>query len=237
MGVDVAPPGRDLLELLAQLAHEHVHRPVAADHRVAPHALVDVLALEHAAVGGRELAQQLELLARQRRALLAGVGVVAVGTDRELAGLDRRLLERQLAGAPPTEHGLDPRQQLLGVARLGHPVVRAGAQALDPLGHRDRPAAHEQREAGQRGCDALDVVEAGERGIDDQRVKPERREMAGVRWERQHLRFPSEGAEPPFENGQQAAVIIDQRNPDRRRIAERCHRWFESRELLPTSPQ
>ena len=53
--------------------------------------------------------------------------------------------------------------------------------------------------------------------------------MARVRRERQDLRFPPKGAEPPFENGQQAAVIIDQRNPDRRRIAKRCHRWFEFR--------
>src|SRR4051794_17192033 len=38
--VDVAPAGRRLLELLAQLAHEDVDRAVAARHRVAPHALI-----------------------------------------------------------------------------------------------------------------------------------------------------------------------------------------------------
>src|SRR5690242_15603716 len=42
--VDVAPARRDTLELLAQLAHEDVDRAVAVDHRVAPHALVDLLA-------------------------------------------------------------------------------------------------------------------------------------------------------------------------------------------------
>ena len=54
VGVDVAPARRGLLELLAQLAHEHVDRAVAAGHRVAPDALVDLLALEHAALGPGE---------------------------------------------------------------------------------------------------------------------------------------------------------------------------------------
>src|SRR6478736_5024644 len=63
MGVHVAPLGRQCLELLAELSHEHVDRAVAADHRVAPDPLVDVLALEHAAVGSGELAQELVLLA------------------------------------------------------------------------------------------------------------------------------------------------------------------------------
>ena len=52
--VDVAPVRRRLLELLAQLAHEDVDRAVAAGHRVAPDALVDLLALEHAALGRGE---------------------------------------------------------------------------------------------------------------------------------------------------------------------------------------
>src|ERR1700759_1907339 len=62
--VYVAPLRRQRLELLAKLSHEHIDRTVAADQRVAPDPLVDVLALEHAAVGGGELAQELVLLAR-----------------------------------------------------------------------------------------------------------------------------------------------------------------------------
>ena len=56
---------RRLLELLAQLAHEHVDRAVAAGHRVAPDPLVDLLALEHAALGVGEQLDQLELAPRQ----------------------------------------------------------------------------------------------------------------------------------------------------------------------------
>src|SRR4051794_2514189 len=54
--VDVAPPRRRLLELLAQLADEHVDRPVAARHRIAPRTLVDLLAREHPALcSGQQL--------------------------------------------------------------------------------------------------------------------------------------------------------------------------------------
>src|SRR3954470_20251590 len=48
--VDVAPVRRRALELGAQLAHEDVHRAVAVDHRVAPHPLVDLLALQNLAL-------------------------------------------------------------------------------------------------------------------------------------------------------------------------------------------
>src|SRR2546430_3526008 len=82
--VDVAPLGRQRLELLAELSHEHVDRAVAADHRVAPHPLIDVLALEHAAVGGGELTHELVLLARQGRAAIADVRVEHLGPDLEL---------------------------------------------------------------------------------------------------------------------------------------------------------
>src|SRR5882762_10901925 len=54
MGVDVRPARRRLLELLAELADEDVDRAVATSHRVAPHPLVDLLALEHTAFGGRQ---------------------------------------------------------------------------------------------------------------------------------------------------------------------------------------
>ena len=61
--VDVAPARRGALELLAQLAHEDVDRAVAVDHRVAPHALVDLLALQHLALGLGEQLDELELAA------------------------------------------------------------------------------------------------------------------------------------------------------------------------------
>src|SRR5436190_2169120 len=47
--VDVAPVGREALDLLAHLPHEDVDRAVAVHHRVAPHVLVDLVALENSA--------------------------------------------------------------------------------------------------------------------------------------------------------------------------------------------
>src|SRR3954453_20647368 len=79
--VDVAPVRRDALELLAQLAHEHVHRAVAVRHRVAPHALVDLLALEHLAGGLGQQLQELELAAREVEALPADERLELVAPD------------------------------------------------------------------------------------------------------------------------------------------------------------
>src|SRR5215213_11798091 len=63
--VDVAPLRRGALELLAQLAHEHVDRAIAVRHRVAPHALIDHLALEHVPRLAGEQRDELELAPRQ----------------------------------------------------------------------------------------------------------------------------------------------------------------------------
>src|SRR3954469_25692976 len=86
VGVDVAPAGRGALELLAQLAYEDVDRAVAVDHRIAPHALVDLLAREHLAGGLGEQLEQLELAPREVEALTADERLELVGPDLELAG-------------------------------------------------------------------------------------------------------------------------------------------------------
>src|SRR5579872_6772182 len=54
MRVDVAPRGRGSAQLLAELAHEHVDRAVAVDHRVTPDALVDLLAAQHPVGAGQQ---------------------------------------------------------------------------------------------------------------------------------------------------------------------------------------
>src|SRR5690348_6482989 len=90
VGVDVPPPGRCLLELLTQLAHEDVDRAVAAGHRVAPDALVDLLALEYAALRVREQLDELELATGQVDRAVPDEGLELVGPDLHLAGGDRR---------------------------------------------------------------------------------------------------------------------------------------------------
>src|SRR5215218_7276053 len=84
--VDVAPVRRDLLELLAQLAHEDVHRPVAVDHRVAPDALVDLLAGDDLTAEVAEERDQLELAAGEVHAAAGREGLELVPPDLELAG-------------------------------------------------------------------------------------------------------------------------------------------------------
>src|SRR5690242_15813223 len=85
MRVDVAPARRGLLELLAQLAHEHIDRAVAADHRVAPQPRVDLLALEHPPVSGGEQLDELELAPGEVEACIADERLESVRANLDLA--------------------------------------------------------------------------------------------------------------------------------------------------------
>src|SRR3954452_1244528 len=103
VGVDVAPARRGALELLTQLAHEDVDRAVAVDHRVAPHALVDLLARQHLAGSVGEELDELELAPREVHARVRHERLELVGPDLELAGHDRADLDaRGLRAPPPT---------------------------------------------------------------------------------------------------------------------------------------
>src|SRR3954468_12192389 len=88
MGVDVAPAGRALLQLLTQLADEDVDRAVAVGHRVAPDPLIDRLALEDLVLGVGAQLQQLALTAGQVEAAVADEGLKLTGADLELADDD-----------------------------------------------------------------------------------------------------------------------------------------------------
>src|SRR5258708_17801746 len=100
--MDVAPARRGLLELLAQLADEHVDGAVPAHHRVAPEPRVDLLALEHATLGGRQQLDQLELAAAQ--------GPAAVPPERRAAGAAKPHHPRPPPSAPPAPPGAATRR-------------------------------------------------------------------------------------------------------------------------------
>src|SRR3712207_3243190 len=123
--VDVAPLRRHTLELLAQLAHEDVDRAVAAGHGVAPDALVDLLALEHAPVGVGQQLDELELAVREIDGVLADERLVLIGADLDLADHDRLDGRRALGPAPAADDRLDAGDDLLRMARLRDPVVGA----------------------------------------------------------------------------------------------------------------
>src|ERR1700733_119751 len=121
--MDVAPVWRGLLELLAKLAHEHVHRAVAADHRVAPQTRVDLLALQHAPLRAGKKLDQLELAPGQIDAVLADERLEAIGADLDLAGGNRLDLCPAGAVATAAHDALHARDHFLRVARLGNPII------------------------------------------------------------------------------------------------------------------
>src|SRR5437588_2744329 len=123
MRMDVAPARRGLLELLAELAHEHVDRPVAAHHRVAPQARVDLLALEHPSLGHRQQLDQLELATREVEARAADERLEAVSSYLDLARAQRLGLGAARGRPAPAHDALSTRDDLLPGTRLGHPGI------------------------------------------------------------------------------------------------------------------
>src|SRR4051812_3400189 len=156
--VDVAPVGRGLLELQPDLADEHVHGAVAVGHRIAPHRLVDLLALQDLALRLGEQLEQLELAAGEVHAAAAREGLELGGAGLQLARHERASLDALGSALAAPHHGLDARQHLLGVARLRDPVVGAGAQAAHALRHARAAGADDEAHPGQRGGDALDEL-------------------------------------------------------------------------------
>src|SRR6202021_1783551 len=90
MGVDVVPRRRPGAQLLAQLADEHVDRPIAVGHRVTPHTLVDLLAAQDP-IRARQQLEDLELTRGQLERNVVDVGLVEVRADRDLAEALSRL--------------------------------------------------------------------------------------------------------------------------------------------------
>src|SRR4051794_17817124 len=88
VSVDVAPARRGALELGPQLAHEDVDAPIAVNHGVAPHALVDLLALHDLALGLREELDQLVLAARELHRDPGDEGLELIRADLYLADHD-----------------------------------------------------------------------------------------------------------------------------------------------------
>jgi hypothetical protein len=76
--------------------------------------------------------------------------------------------------------------------------------------HRRWIAADEHGQAGQGRGDPGDIVEAGEGGVDDQRVEPQCGQLIRAGGIAQQLPLPAERLEAPFQDGEQAAVVIDQ---------------------------
>ena len=192
-------------------------------HRVAPHALVDPLARDHAAARGRRAAEQLELAPREAdaRGRRRTPRTCRAGSRarRPRPGPADSAVTR--AGLPRAQRRLDARQHLLGVARLGDPVVRAEAQPAHALGdgasgrcRRPRPARADARAQAARGrpmppsraCATSITIACWRIAL----------QLLDRRRAGQHLRAPADRADALRQHADEAAVGVDDREPDRR---------------------
>ena len=218
--VDVAPVRRRLLELLAQLAHEDVDRAVAAGHRVAPDALVDLLALEHAALGAGQQLDQLELAAGELDRAAVDERLELVGADLELAGRDRaarrRAPRRGGGGARrPRRARSAPRDGRAWSASRRRPGAargRAGRRSTGRCRRRRRGRAARRAEL----LEVLPALRAEHREVDDERAEAHAR-----RSRRPGRRRPATRCSQPrrsrrlVEDLQEAGVGVDDRDPQR----------------------
>src|ERR1700722_2783159 len=147
--MDVAPSWRGFLQLLTQLAHEHIHRAVAAHHRIAPQTRIDLLALEYPSFASGQQLDQLELAPSQLKTLSSHESLEAIGADFHLAGLTGLGCPATGGTTAPPDEPLQAGDDFLGVAGLGNPVVGSQTQPADPLGHRGGARANDDAQLGQ----------------------------------------------------------------------------------------
>ena len=134
------------------------------------------------------------------------------------ASTRRRLLAPGAAPAPAHD-ALHARDDLLGVAGLGHPVVGPEAQPAHPLGDRGGPGADDDAELRKRLAEALQPAprlgpEHGQ--VHHQRAQAHRHDgLAGDR-ALEHAVLPAEAVHALAQDLDEAAVAIEYRDPQGR---------------------
>ena len=162
------------LELLAQVADVHVDRARVAVGGVAPDALEQHRAAEHAAGVARERGQDLELHVGEPHGLVARGHLAALEVDHQLALADRLLeLLVGLRQRRAPQHGLHAAAELAHREGLGDVVVGAQLQAehlVDLLG---LGGEHDDRHGAARADLAADVeaVELGQHHVEHDEVE------------------------------------------------------------------
>ena len=187
-------------------------------HRVAPDPLVDLLALEHLAALLGEQVEQLELAAGEVEGLLADEGLEAVGPDLHLADGERRGLVLLAAAAAAAGDRFDPGDRLLGMARLGHPVVDAEPQAAHPLGDGGAAGDDDQAEVGQHRGDPFEVgpgFVAQHGRVDEERIQLHRHQVARRHGAGLLAEMPTGRLSAAGEDGDETAVGVEDGDSDR----------------------
>src|SRR5207302_7671453 len=216
--VDVAPTRRGRLELLPKLPDEDVDRAIAVRHRVAPHALIDLLALEHLPVRLGEQLDQLELAPGQVEVLPADEGLELIGADLQLAGHHRPAVGAGARTLAATDDSLHARDYLLGVAGLVDPVVGAQPQPAHALGDGGALRADDQTEPRDPLADGLDVLpgpRTEQRHVDDERVEPHGDELVRRDGCIEAAELPAHRLHALGEHADEAGVRVDRREPYR----------------------
>ena len=189
------------------------------DHRVAPHALVDLLALQDLTLG---LGQQLDELVLASGQLDRDAGherLELVGADFDLTDHDRGRLDPHVGALAPADDRFDAGDQLFRVAGLGDPVVRAQPQAADALGDRGLAGADDHAQPGQARAELVEIrppLRSEHREVHDHGVEPQRNHGVQRHRRGQHTVLPANSLQALTQHLKESGVGIDHRQPDRR---------------------
>ena len=193
-------PRRVRLDLVAQLADEHVHGAVAAGLAPAPDPLQQLVARDDAAALQRERVEEAELGRRQLDALPVDVGLDVQGIDEQLLGLDRLAALVALRPHAPPGRRAHAGDQLLHGERLHEVVVGADLERVDAVVLGAARTHDDDRRADPllaRRLEQPPAVEAGEHQVEHAHVgmlvaqprearlalvHPDRVEAAATRW-------------------------------------------------------
>ena len=119
---------RRLAELTPQPHHGHRDGVGERVSVFVPHPFQQLLGADHRAVGGHQHLQHTEFLAGQRDQLPVPAGPAPGPVKSQLTAVQHRR-----GGRCPAAEGIDPRDQLREVERLGQVVIRAEVQSVDPV--------------------------------------------------------------------------------------------------------
>src|SRR5215218_9089003 len=161
---------RATVDLVAKLAHEHVHGSVPVAFAPAPQFLEQFVPADDATLLQREGVEETELGRCQTGTLAVDVRLYLAGVDSKLLDLDRLAAAFLLASGAAPRGGGDSGDKLLHGERLDEIVVGADLEGMDTVVLRPSCADHDDRRSDafrSRLLDQAPAVHTGQHQIDD----------------------------------------------------------------------
>ena len=158
--------------------------------------------------------QQLELAPGQVEAVAGDERLETIGADLELPGEDRRGLDLVAAAAMAPGDRFDPGDRLLGMRRLGDPIVDPEPQAANPLGDGRASGADDDAEIGEQAADPVEVAPrlvAQHRRVNQQRVQLHRHQLVGRNRATGGAQQPARRLGALGKNGDETGIGVDHR--------------------------